>query len=233
MPHLSTLQLRILPEEEKKENFDDSDDDDEEKKQEERLQKESKERKAALEHFYTSLTTARPLPPLRHVRLQHDGVTSHESTPSYHLPLHSLVPCFVAAHAALLVSLELVDDRDCHSFAAQRPASVSPQAAQAMATALLSCHSLRRLRVADWWLAAFPSPSTPSSSSSTAPFQSLESLYVDVLVGGGTTRTLEHVLDAATHLLELELCAAIPPQRTGVPYEVAPWMSPVGCARVS
>ena len=145
-----------------------------------------------LDFFGTLLSS--PLP-LRHLRLHSILVTDEElDTTEWSVQLFTLLTAFLSAYAEQLVSLDLTFvDRQKHSELP--PADL----VQALTAALLSCHALRRLRVADSWLSiALPTPPT-------AALPQLELLEVDVAVGGIDEATLAVLLDAAPHLQELTL----------------------------
>ena len=77
--------------------------------------------------------------------------------------------------------------------------------------ALLCCHSLRRLRVSDWWLCnAAPAQAVPA-------FPYLEALSVDAAVGVDEV-TLAVILDSAPHLQELTVSS------WPLSWDVLPWL---------
>ena len=75
---------------------------------------------------------------------------------------------------------------------------LADETARALTAAPLSCHSLRRLLITDWWL----SPNLPASPSPALPH--LDSLHVEVVMGIDE-ETLAVLFDAAPHLQELTL----------------------------
>ena len=140
----------------------------------------------ALYDLCTSLTTASL--PLRHLHLQ-NGVMQR---------LFTAMPPLVSAYAGQLCTLELP-----YGHCDENNDGVAPQpsaaAADAMTAALLSCHSLRRLQVASWWLA--PSASPPATASSPA-LPHLQSLHLDD-ASSIDEATLAVLLDQSPHLQEL------------------------------
>ena len=153
--------------------------------------------------LYISLTAS--LLPLRHLRMEHRLLGM--SCPQWSSALLTVIPAFVSAYAEQLLTLELQHCWDDEEIDEPQPVTI----AKAMTAALLSCHSLRRLRITDWWL----SPSVAASSSPPLPF--LESLELDVLTRLDEA-TLAVLLDASPHLQELTLLSV------ALPYDVLVWV---------
>ena len=158
---------------------------------------------AEVADFFTALISS-PLP-LLHLHIRHRVLGRRGS--QWSSSLLTVLPAFVSAYAARLLTLELDHRFDHDGVVDRQPAAIGQQ----MTAALLSCRSLRRLLISDWWLsvsvAAPPSPALPH----------LESLHVDV-VKGLDEATLAVLLDAAPHLQELT-CEWGP-----LPYDVVLWV---------
>ena len=163
--------------------------------------------------LYSSLIAC-PLP-LRHLRLQHDLTgRGHDQTDAR---LRTVLPALVSAYAARLVCLEV----DLHRYWEERGREVERDAvmnisgvrdAEAMTAALLSCHSLRRLHITNWWLSPSASPPSPA-------LPQLESLHVEVTSTEGIDETtLAVLLDACPHLQELTIQGCL------LSYDVLLWI---------
>ena len=156
------------------------------------------EQMVELVDFYTSLTSA-PLP-LRHLHMQHRQIPVRRR-PLQPSGLCTALPAFVSAYASQLLTLNLLH---YHSLPGEPIEPPPASVALAMTAALLSCRSLRRLQVTDWWL-------SPSVSAPPAPaLPHLESLELDI------TRfmkeaTLAVLLDVSPQLQELTIHTSLPP----------------------
>ena len=152
--------------------------------------------------FYAALISS-PLP-LRHLRLHHEVTVlpddpKHRSYPQ----LFAVLPTFIAAHAALLQTLDLhleVGDEDLDwSELLPVPAKMATE----MTAALLSCRSLRRAELRDWYL----SPAAPATRGPAFPH--LQALRLDIVLWtDGSERSLALLLDSSPHLQELDLHAS-------------------------
>ena len=168
-----------------------------------RLEYQEGEEEGHVAAFYSALID-HPLP-LRHLSVHHDVWDDRRG--SWSPRLFSILPTFVSAYAAQLLSLEL-----CHRCGEDYlvdPPSV--KAAEAMTAALLSCHSLRRLGVSNWWLStSLPAPPSPA-------LPHLESLQLDVL----------EALDEATLAVLLDACPQVQElifNTHSLPYDVLLWV---------
>ena len=162
-----------------------------------------------LVNFYGSIT-ATPFPHLLHLRVKHKWRSDRGDQPNY-LPHASLIAlaAVMSTYSGQLHTLELL-----HSFVAM--VAIQPAAASVAATmtaALLSCRSLRRLRIADWWL------STSVRAAASPALPRLESLRVDV-VQGIDEPTLAVLLDEAPGLQDLHIRSGSP-----LPYDVLLWIA--------
>ena len=163
----------------------------------------------------TSLTSSSPLPPLRHLQmhLQLPEMGEDRCRFDWCSRLFDVLPAFIRAYAGQLLTLDLYLSRDQAIVDELQPILIST--AQAMTSALLLCHSLRRLRIADWWLS--PTPLSPPSPSPHPSLPHLEAFHLDV-VAGIDEATLATLLDASPHLLELTLSGS------PFPYDILPWI---------
>ena len=161
--------------------------------------------KEEVDDFYSALASS-PLPSLRHVRLAH-LVLNRQPDVRWPLRLLTVMPAFVTSYSQQLLSLELsrISKDDIFTDA---PSST----AEAMTTALLSCTSLRRLRIADWWL------STTVHAASSPALPCLQSLEMDVMKGLDQP-TLAVLLDEAPQLEELVFWSS------PLPYDVLVWVA--------
>ena len=167
-------------------------------------------RDAAISDFYLALT-ASSLLTLRHLRLEHHMLSQYDEQAAHQALLPGLLPIVVSAYAGQLLTLELlVGPSD--GWADETYVKPPQELAEAMTAALLSCHSLRRLLVTDWWLSSSAAPPICGA------LPHLESLELEIVTETPRRRvgermdlldeaTLAILLDAAPHLQELHLRA--------------------------
>ena len=108
-----------------------------------------------LADFYTSLTSSRL--PVRHLHVKLYRLMGPRVR--WNSRLFIALPAFLRTYAGQLLSFELLHyDRDFPTSMVERqPASTT----ETMTAALLSCTSLRRLSIADWWLSTALTPESP------------------------------------------------------------------------
>ena len=146
--------------------------------------------------LYTALV-ASPLP-LRHVQVEHWMRGPGRTGDLWSTLMLSALQALISAYAGQLLTLVLLLHRGDDEEDATDLPPVSQAVAEANLAALLSCHSLRRLEMTDWWL----SSTAPTSASAACAFPHLEAL--DINMGGPANEAMLAVfLDAAPHLQEL------------------------------
>ena len=139
-----------------------------------------------------ALTASRLLP--RHLSMQRSVVGRLET---WSREMFYVIPTFIVAHGRQLLTLELI-----HEDRVDDPPHLG--IVRAVTHAVLSCHSLRRLRITEWWL----SPSAPASPTSAPALPGHQSLRLDVVTRIDKA-TVAVLLDSCPHLQKLTL--HIPP----------------------